>query len=123
MAETAEPIQRALISVSNKTGLVEFCHSLTEEFKVEIISTGGTLKTLEEANISALEISQFTNFPEMMDGRVKTLHPKVHAGILARRDQDQKVMKECKGNQTLASQILGLNRGTLRTKLKDYNLI
>jgi len=94
MAETAEPIQRALISVSNKTGLVEFCRSLTEEFKVEIISTGGTLKTLEEANISALEISQFTNFPEMMDGRVKTLHPKVHAGILARRDQDQKVMKE-----------------------------
>ncbi len=94
MAETTAPIQRALISVSNKTGLVEFCRSLIEEFNVEIVSTGGTLKVLEEADINAIEISQFTNFPEMMDGRVKTLHPKVHGGILARRDQDQEVMKE-----------------------------
>ena len=94
MAEITAPIQRALISVSNKSGLVEFCRSLTKEFNVEIVSTGGTLKALQEANISAVEISQFTNFPEMMDGRVKTLHPKVHGGILARRDQDQEVMKE-----------------------------
>ena len=94
MAETTAPIQRALISVSNKSGLIEFCHTLSAEFNVEIISTGGTLKALEEANISAVEISQFTDFPEMMDGRVKTLHPKVHGGILARRDQDQEVMRE-----------------------------
>ena len=94
MAETTAPIQRALISVSNKSGLVDFCRSLSEEFHVEIISTGGTLKVLEEAGISAIEISQFTNFPEMMDGRVKTLHPKVHGGILARREQDQEIMKE-----------------------------
>ena len=94
MAETTAPIQRALISVSNKSGLVEFCLRLTEEFNVEIISTGGTLKALEEANIRSVEISQFTNFPEMMDGRVKTLHPKVHGGILARREQDQEVMNE-----------------------------
>ena len=94
MAETTAPIQRALISVSNKSGLIEFCQTLSAEFNVEIISTGGTLKALEEANISAVEISQFTDFPEMMDGRVKTLHPKVHGGILARRDQDQEVMRE-----------------------------
>ena len=106
MAETTAPIQRALISVSNKSGLVEFCRSLTEEFNVEIISTGGTLKALEEASISAVEISQFTNFPEMMDGRVKTLHPKVHGGILARREQDQEIMKE---NNILAIDLVVVN--------------
>ena len=106
MAETTAPIQRALISVSNKTGLVEFCRSLTEEFNIEIISTGGTLKVLEEASISAVEISQFTNFPEMMDGRVKTLHPKVHGGILARREQDQEIMKE---NNILAIDLVVVN--------------
>ena len=106
MAETTAPIQRALISVSNKSGLVEFCRSLTEEFNVEIISTGGTLKALEEASISAVEISQFTNFPEMMDGRVKTLHPKVHGGILARREQDQEIMEE---NNILAIDLVVVN--------------
>ena len=106
MAETTAPIQRALISVSNKSGLVEFCRSLTEEFNVEIISTGGTLKALEEAGISAVEISQFTNFPEMMDGRVKTLHPKVHGGILARREQDEEIMKE---NNILAIDLVVVN--------------
>ena len=106
MAETTAPIQRALISVSNKSGLVDFCRSLSEEFNVEIISTGGTLKVLEEAGISAIEISQFTNFPEMMDGRVKTLHPKVHGGILARRDKDQEIMKE---NNILAIDLVVVN--------------
>ena len=106
MAETTAPIQRALISVSNKSGLVDFCRSLSEEFNVEIISTGGTLKVLEEAGISAIEISQFTNFPEMMDGRVKTLHPKVHGGILARREQDQEIMKE---NNILAIDLVVVN--------------
>ena len=106
MAETTAPIQRALISVSNKSGLVDFCRSLSEEFHVEIISTGGTLKVLEEAGISAIEISQFTNFPEMMDGRVKTLHPKVHGGILARREQDQEIMKE---NNILAIDLVVVN--------------
>ena len=106
MAETTAPIQRALISVSNKSGLVDFCRSLSEEFNVEIISTGGTLKVLEEAGISAIEISQFTNFPEMMDGRVKTLHPRVHGGILARREQDQEIMKE---NNILAIDLVVVN--------------
>ena len=94
MAETQIPIKRALVSVSDKTGLVNFCRSLVEDFGVEVISTGGTLKTLLEAKVKAIEISAFTGFPEIMEGRVKTLHPKVHGGILARRGIDDKVMEE-----------------------------
>ena len=95
MAQTANPkIKRALISVSNKDGIVDFCSSLSDDFGIEIISTGGTLKTLLNAGINAVDVSKHTGFPEMMDGRVKTLHPKVHGGILARRDIDQRVMLE-----------------------------
>ena len=95
MAKIANPkIKRALVSVSNKEGIVEFCSSLSNDYGIEIISTGGTLKTLLEAGIDAIDISDHTGFPEMMDGRVKTLHPKVHGGILARRDIDQEVMTE-----------------------------
>lgn len=79
-------IGRALISVTDKTGIVEFAHALVENFGVEVISTGGTAKVLEEAGIPVTPIEEFTGFPEMMDGRVKTLHPKVHGGLLARRD-------------------------------------
>lgn len=79
------PIKRALISVSDKTGVVEFARGLSEQ-GVEIISTGGTAKELVNAGISVLGISDVTHFPEMLDGRVKTLHPNVHAGLLARRD-------------------------------------
>ena len=95
MGQTANPkIKRALVSVSNKKGVVELCSNLVEEHQVEIISTGGTLKSLLDAGVKAIDISDFTGFPEIMDGRVKTLHPKVHGGILARRDIDQEVMKE-----------------------------
>ena len=95
MGQTSNPkIKRALVSVSNKEGMVEFCSTLVEEYQVEIISTGGTLKSLLDAGVKAIDISHFTGFPEMMDGRVKTLHPKVHGGILARRDVDEEVMKE-----------------------------
>ncbi len=95
MGQTANPkIKRALVSVSNKKGIVELCSTLVGEHQVEIISTGGTLKALLDAGVKAIDISDFTNFPEMMDGRVKTLHPKVHGGILARRDVDQEVMKD-----------------------------
>ncbi len=95
MAQTANPkIKRALVSVSDKDGIVDFCSSLSNDFGIEIISTGGTLKTLSDAGINAIDISKHTGFPEMMDGRVKTLHPKVHGGILARRDIDQQVMLE-----------------------------
>src|ERR1035441_10915194 len=74
-------IQRALISVSDKTGLVDFAKEL-QALGVEIISTGGTAHTLKDAGIPVVEISEFTGFPEMLDGRVKTLHPKVHGGLL-----------------------------------------
>lgn len=78
-------IQRALISVSDKTGVVDFARGLAE-MGIEILSTGGTAKLLREQNIACHDVSDYTGFPEMMDGRVKTLNPKVHGGILARRD-------------------------------------
>ncbi len=86
-------IKRALISVSNKNGLVDFTRELSA-LGVEIISTGGTAKTLSEADIKVVEISDFTGFPEMMDGRVKTLHPLVHAGILGLRDKHLEQAKQ-----------------------------
>ncbi len=86
-------ITRALISVSDKTGIVEFARALSER-KVEILSTGGTARLLTENNVPVIEVSEHTGFPEMMDGRVKTLHPKIHGGILGRRGIDDTVMKE-----------------------------
>lgn len=86
-------IQRALISVSDKTNLIPFAKTLVNQ-GIEIISTGGTAKLLQDNNIRVIEISDFTGFPEMMDGRLKTLHPKVHGGILGRRDVDADMMHE-----------------------------
>lgn len=83
-------IKRALISVSNKEGVVEFASELSK-LGIEIISTGGTARKLKEAGIEVIGISDVTNFPEMMDGRVKTLHPKVHGGILAVRDNEKHI--------------------------------
>lgn len=88
-----QAISRALISVSDKTGIVEFAQQLTQ-LGVEILSTGGTYKLLQDNNIAAIEVSDYTGFPEMMAGRVKTLHPKVHGGILGRRGTDEAVMAE-----------------------------
>lgn len=87
------PVKRALISVSDKTGIVEFAQALQQQ-GVEILSTGGTYRLLCENKVPAIEVSDYTGFPEMMDGRVKTLHPKIHGGILARRDIDADVMNE-----------------------------
>ncbi|MDC0003858.1 bifunctional phosphoribosylaminoimidazolecarboxamide formyltransferase/IMP cyclohydrolase [Porticoccaceae bacterium] len=86
-------VSRALISVSDKTGIVEFAQALTNQ-GVELLSTGGTFRLLSEHNIPVTEVSDYTGFPEMMDGRVKTLHPKVHGGILGRRGKDDGVMAE-----------------------------
>ena len=86
-------ITRALISVSNKTGVVEFARDLAEA-GVEILSTGGTARLLRDSGIEVTEVSDYTGFPEMMDGRVKTLHPKVHGGILGRRGTDDAVMEQ-----------------------------
>lgn len=86
-------ITRALVSVSDKSGIVDFCRELNL-LGVEILSTGGTAKTLTENGLSVTEVADYTGFPEMMDGRVKTLHPKIHGGILGRRGMDDAVMQE-----------------------------
>jgi phosphoribosylaminoimidazolecarboxamide formyltransferase/IMP cyclohydrolase len=87
------PVRRALISVSDKQGIVDFAQALVERH-VELLSTGGTFALLCKHNIPVTEVSSYTGFPEMMDGRVKTLHPKIHGGILGRRGQDDSVMQE-----------------------------
>lgn len=87
----SRPVKRALISVSDKTGILDFARNLAD-LGVEILSTGGTFRLLKDNDIPATEISDYTGFPEMMDGRVKTLHPKVHGGILGRRGTDDAVM-------------------------------
>jgi len=86
-------IKRALISVSDKTGIVEFAKELSAS-GVEILSTGGTARMLADNGIKVIEVSDYTGFPEMMDGRVKTLHPKIHGGVLGRRGTDEAVMAE-----------------------------
>jgi phosphoribosylaminoimidazolecarboxamide formyltransferase/IMP cyclohydrolase len=87
------PITRALLSVSDKTGLIPFAKALREK-KVELLSTGGTFRTLQEAGIEVTEVSAHTGFPEIMDGRVKTLHPRIHGGLLGRRDTHAQALRE-----------------------------
>jgi phosphoribosylaminoimidazolecarboxamide formyltransferase/IMP cyclohydrolase len=88
-------IERGIISVTDKAGVVDFAGSLSK-FGVQILSTGGTARALRDGGISVMDISQYTGFPEMLDGRVKTLHPKVHGGLLGMRDNPEHVsmMKE-----------------------------
>ncbi len=88
-------IKKAIISVTDKTGIVDLAQSLAG-FRIEILSTGGTARVLREGGVSVTDISAYTGFPEMMDGRVKTLHPKVHGGLLGLRDNPDhvKVMEE-----------------------------
>ena len=91
------PIKRALVSVTDKTGVVEFVKTLADEFGVEVISTGGTAKALVDGDVKVTAIDDYTGFPEMMGGRVKTLHPRVHGGLLCRRDDEQH-MADAKAN-------------------------
>ena len=84
-------IQQALLSVSDKTGIVDFAQGLVAR-GVKLLSTGGTAKLLADAGLPVTEVSDYTGFPEMMDGRVKTLHPKVHGGILGRRGTADAIM-------------------------------
>ena len=92
MLSSAQPVRRALISVSDKSGVVELAYQLHAK-GVDLLSTGGTAKLIAENNIPVTEIGDYTGFPEMMAGRVKTLHPKVHGGILARRGTDEAIME------------------------------
>ena len=88
------PVRRALISVSDKTGVVDFARALSDEFGVTLLSTGGTAQALRDAGLPVTDVSDVTGFPEMMAGRVKTLHPKVHGAILGRLPEDEAVMRE-----------------------------
>src|SRR5262245_29459636 len=83
------PIRRALLSVSDKTGLVDFARELVTKYGVELIATGGTKKALADAGLAVCDISELTGFPEILDGRVKTLHPAIYAGLLAKRDKPE----------------------------------
>ncbi len=83
-------IRRALVSVSDKSGVVELARALAD-LRVEILSTGGTARTLRENGIEIVDVSEYTGFPEMLDGRVKTLHPKIHGGILGQRENPDHV--------------------------------
>lgn len=91
--DLSRPIKRALISVSDKTGVLEFAKKLSER-GVEILSTGGTAKLLMDNGVNVIEVSDYTKFPEMMSGRLKTLHPLIHGGILGRRGKDETVMSD-----------------------------
>ncbi|PCI86455.1 MAG: bifunctional phosphoribosylaminoimidazolecarboxamide formyltransferase/inosine monophosphate cyclohydrolase [Hyphomicrobiales bacterium] len=91
------PIKRALISLSDKTGLIEFAQNL-HDLGVELLSTGGTSKAIADAGIPVIDVADITKFPEMMDGRVKTLHPAVHGGLLALRDNDDHVKAQQEHN-------------------------
>src|SRR5438874_13657800 len=83
------PIRRALLSVSDKTGLVDFARELVAKYGVELIATGGTKKALADAGLAVRDVAELTGFPEILDGRVKTLHPAIYAGLLAKRDKPE----------------------------------
>ena len=92
-ASSTVAVRRALLSVSDKTGLIDLARALAAR-GVELLSTGGTAKAIRDAGLPVRDVSDVTGFPEIMDGRVKTLHPKVHGGLLRRRGTDDAVMAE-----------------------------
>lgn len=101
-------IERAIISVTDKTGIVHFASALAP-FGVQILSTGGTARTLRDGGLTVTDISQYTGFPEMLDGRVKTLHPKVHGGLLGLRDnREHRDMMSRHGIQTIDMLVVNL---------------
>ena len=115
--DTPRPIKRALLSVSDKAGIVDFARRLSEK-GVDLLSTGGTAKLLAENGIPVTEVSDYTGHPEIMDGRVKTLHPKVHGGILARRGIDEAVMTE---NDISAIDMVVVNLYPFANAVSDEN--
>ncbi|WP_114325691.1 bifunctional phosphoribosylaminoimidazolecarboxamide formyltransferase/IMP cyclohydrolase [Candidatus Colwellia aromaticivorans] len=115
--DTPRPIKRALLSVSDKAGIVEFARRLSEK-GVDLLSTGGTAKLLADNGIKVTEVSDYTGHPEIMDGRVKTLHPKVHGGILARRGMDEAVMEE---NDISAIDMVVVNLYPFANAVSDEN--
>ena len=115
-------VSTALISVTDKSGIVEFAMSL-EKLGVEILSTGGTARTLRDGGVKVLDISAYTGFPEMMDGRVKTLHPKVHGGLLGRRDNQEDIqMMEKHGIRNIDLVVVNLYQFELTVAKKGCTL-
>lgn len=112
-------MKRVLISVSNKEGVVDFARGL-EKLGFEIISTGGTYKTLQEAGVSVIKVSELTGFPEILDGRVKTLHPKVHGGILARRSPEH--LQELQDNEISTIDMVCVNLYPFRETVSKENV-
>ena len=111
-------MKRAIISVSDKTGIVPFAAGLVE-LGYEIISTGGTKRALDEAGVKTIGISEVTGFPEIMDGRVKTLHPKVHGGLLAIRD-NEKHQAEMRENDIEPIDMIVVNLYPFKQTLHDF---
>jgi len=114
------PVKRALISTSDKTGIVDFCREL-QRSNVEIISTGGTSMVLKDEGINVVDISEITGFPEMMDGRVKTLHPAIHGGILAKRDSPLHI-KEAEKNGIRFIDLLAVNLYPFEETINSKNV-
>ena len=98
----------ALLSTSNKTGLIDLARSLVEEFEFDLISSGGTATALKEAGIPVTKVAEYTNSPEILGGRVKTLHPRIHGGILARRDVPED-LADLTANQIRAIDLVVVN--------------
>ena len=113
------PIRRALLSVSDKTGLLELAHALRNS-NIEILSTGGTASALRDAGINVTDVADVTGFPEIMGGRVKTLHPKIHGGLLARRDLDDHLAAMTQENIE-AIDLLVVNLYPFEATLADTN--
>ncbi|HEC21244.1 MAG TPA: bifunctional phosphoribosylaminoimidazolecarboxamide formyltransferase/IMP cyclohydrolase, partial [Candidatus Peregrinibacteria bacterium] len=97
---------RVLMSVYDKTGIVEFATFLQEEMKAEILSTGGTLDTLKKAGLEVTAVEEYTGFPEMMEGRVKTLHPRIHGGILALREKEEHMEQALRHNIEMIDMVI-----------------
>lgn len=115
-------ISTALISVTDKAGIVEFAKSL-EQLEIEILSTGGTANTIRNGGVKVLDISDYTGFPEMMDGRVKTLHPKVHGGLLGRRNNQQDIqMMNTHGIKNIDLVVVNLYQFELTVAKEDCTL-
>src|SRR5918912_1272545 len=119
MTEKTRRVTRALLSVSDKTGLIEFARALAGH-GVELVSTGGTAKAIAAAGLAVKDVSELTGFPEMMDGRVKTLHPKVHGGLLAIRDNKEHadaVVVEAQDYQAVLDELVA-NKGATTLALR-----
>ena len=119
------PVKRALLSVSDKTGLAEL-GAMLQKNGVEILSTGGTARALRESGIKIIDVSDYTGFPEMMGGRVKTLHPKIHGGLLALRDAPEHI-KAAEGHEIPPIDLLVCNlypfEETARSKANYHDCV